>query len=118
MASVKVEVLDEKKLMDLPILGKKPENEKEEKYLREICEYEFYNVEEPGLTLRFPYGSTKKSYTFTFRHGEKYKIPRHVARHIESCSTPMYSWRPSGTGNMQKTHTGTKSRFQMRPVFA
>ena len=38
------------KIQQLPITGKQPENEKEEKFLREVCEYEFNNLEEPGLS--------------------------------------------------------------------
>lgn len=110
--------LDASRLADLPIVGKQPANEKEEKHLKEFCEFEFYNNEEPGTAIQFPYGSTKKSFVFTFRHGEKYKVPRHVARHLESCTTPIYAWRASGTGEMIKYRTGTKSRFQMRPIFA
>lgn len=121
MAQNKSEIMaefpDERKMAELPIIGKMPANEKEEKYLREIVEYEFYNTEEPGLSLRFPYGNTKKKVNFTFSHGEKYKIPRHVARHVESCSTPIYAWKPDGRGRMQKVRAGTKSRFQMRPVY-
>jgi hypothetical protein len=107
----------DEKMLDLPIVGKQPVNEKEEKYLKEICEFEFYNTEEPGLSIKFPYGNTKKNHSFTFEHGSKYRIPRHVARHVESSSTPIYSWKPNGSGAMQKIQTGTKSRFQMRPVF-
>lgn len=117
MPAIKKNDLDEKKLADLPIIGAQPSNEKEEKYLREICEFEFYNTEEPGLAIQFPYGKTKKPQIFTFIHGERYRIPRHVARHVENCSTPIYSWKPDGTGKLHKVKTGIKSRFQMRSVF-
>lgn len=113
----KVKEFDEKKLMELPIVGKLPVNEKEEKYLKEIAEYEFYNVEEPGHETTFSYGDTKNNMTFVLRHGQKQKVPRHVARHIENCSTPIYNWKPNGQGQILKVRTGTKSRFQMRPVF-
>ena len=107
----------EKKMNALPIIGKAPSGEKEEKHLREIVEYEFYNIEEPGTPIKFPYGSTKRNMTFELVHGQKYKVPRHVARHIESCVTPIYNWKPDGSGAMLKTKTGIKSRFQMRQVF-
>jgi hypothetical protein len=110
-------VFDEKKLADLPIVGKQPVNEKEEKHLKEFFEFEFYNNEEPGIAIQFPYGSTKNNIVFTFRHGEKYRIPRHVARHVESCTTPVYLWKSNGSGAMQKTKAGIKSRFHMRQVF-
>jgi hypothetical protein len=109
---------DEKFMGNLPIVGKKPSGDKEENYLREVCEYEFYNLEEPGLAIKFPYGSTRNSHNFTFYHGTKYKVPRHVARHLESCSTPIWDWRPDGTGKMTKQRVGEKPRFQMRHVFA
>ncbi len=102
----------------LPIIGKQPSSEKEEKYLREVCEFEFYNLEEPGLAVKFPYGSTRNSHNFTFYHGGKYRVPRHVARHVESCATPLWDWRPDGTGKMAKQRVGEKSRFQMRHVFS
>jgi hypothetical protein len=105
-------------LGDLPIVGPAPKNEAEEKFLREVCEYEFQNLEEPGLSHSFPYGNTKKHHTFKFFHGGKYKVPRFIARHLESCSTPMWNWRPDGTGKMEKQLVGSKARFQMRQTFA
>jgi hypothetical protein len=111
-------VLEEKSFDSLPIVAKKPESEKEEKFLREVVEYEFYNTEEPGMSNSFPYGSTKKQHTFTFKHGEKYKVPRHVARWVESRSTPLYNWTPNGSGQMIKNRAGTKTRFQMKQVYS
>lgn len=104
-------------LAKLPILGQQPKNEKEEKYLREICEYEFFNLEEPGVLQKFSYGNTKQNHTFTFLHGGKYTLPRFVARHLESCSTPIWDYRPNGLGNMSKKQVGTKPRFRMSAVF-
>lgn len=119
MAKIKsCESIDEKKLSELPIVGNAPSNEKEEKYLREFATFEFYNLEEPGLHHECSYGSTKNQVFFSFQHGQKYKLPRHVARHMETRTTPIYQWRPNGHGGMQKTLTGHKSRFQMRSVFA
>lgn len=102
----------------LPIVGAQPKSEKEEKYLKEICEFEFSNLEDPGLSIKFPYGNTSHKHTFQFFHGGKYHVPRHVARHIESRTTPLWSWRPDGNGTMKKERIGDKSRFQMRMVFA
>ena len=107
--------LDE--LRKLPIIGKQPENEKEENFLREICEFEFMNIEEPGLSHRFPYGNAKHHHNFTMFHGGKYKLPRFIARWIESRTTPMWDWRPNGTGGLEKKFIGQKPRFQMRQVF-
>lgn len=105
-------------LEKLPIVGRKPSNEKEEKFLREICEFEFYNLEEPGLSIKFPYGDTRRKHNFQFFHGGKYKVPRHVAMHLETRSTPRWEWRPDGTGRMNKQQVGTKPRFQMRAIYA
>ena len=110
--------LSKDELDKLPIVGDKPKSEKEEAYLKEICQFEFYNLEEPGLSITFPYGDTKKKHNFKFFHGNKYYVPRHVARHLESRSTPIWSWRPNGIGGMEKQRVGDKPRFQMRQIFA
>jgi len=85
--------------------------------LREVCEYEFVNLKEPGVFHKFPYGSTRKNHTFTLFHGGTYKLPRFIARHLESCATPMYEWRPDGLGKLIKKYTGNDPRFQMRQVY-
>ena len=112
---------DDKKTVEfiasLPIIGKQPTTEKEENFLREICEFEFTNLEEPGVFHRFPYGNTKRNHTFNLFHGSVYKFPRFIARHIESCATPLWDWRPDGTGKLDKKYMGKKPRFQMRQVF-
>lgn len=101
----------------LPIVGRQPKNEKEETFLREICEFEFLNIKEPGVPHQFSYGSTKKHKNFTLNHGMTYKLPRFIARHLESCSTPLYEWRPDGMGKLVKKHAGNDPRFQMRQVY-
>lgn len=106
------------KLVKLPIVGEQPKSPKEEEFLREVLEYEFSNIEESGVMLKFPYGNTKNIINFTFIHGNRYKLPRFIARHIESCSTPIWKWRPNGVGGMEKTFVGTQSRFQLRQVFS
>ena len=110
---------DLSKLQKLPITDpyKQKMTDKEEKHLREMCEYEFMNLEEPGLMQKFTYGNAKYKETFTLFHGQKYRLPRFVARHIDSRSTPMWTWQPDGTGRMQKMRVGEKSRFQMREVY-
>jgi len=104
-------------LSKLPIIGEQPKSEKEDKFLREIVEYEFYNLEEPGLTHRFSYGDTRNSHTFEFWHGAKYPVPRFVARFLESKGTPIWKWRPDGTGSMHKEEMGKKPRFRMSQSF-
>lgn len=104
-------------LQKLPIIGKQPKNEKEEKHLKEIHEYEFNNIEEQGLSNTFSYGDGKNQHVFKFFHGGKYKVPRFVARHVENCTTPKYDWVPDGRGNMVPTFVGNIARFQMRESF-
>ena len=90
--------------------------ELEEKWKKEEKTFEFYNLEEPGLVLRFPWGPTKKIEKFTFFHGQKYKIRREIADHVESRQTPIWGYRPNGLGSTEKTLNGWKPRFQMREV--
>ncbi len=113
MSEVGQRKVSEEFLSALPIIGNQPKNEKEEKFLREVCEYEFYNLEEPGLGHEFEYGDTRKKHFFELDHGEKYRVPRFVARHLESCGTPIWDWRPDGTGRMTKKLTGKRPRFRM-----
>jgi hypothetical protein len=91
---------------------------KEQEWLNEEVSVEFINVEEPGLMIKFCYGSTKDPKNYTLMHGGKYKLPRHVVKHINSRETPDWKWRPDGHGGMQKTLVGMKPRFQCREVFA
>lgn len=93
-------------------------SDKEKNWLDEEIEVEFYNLEEPGMTQKFPYGSTKSFKTYTLHHGQKYTLPRKVVRHIEGCQTPMWAYKPDGQGSMGKKLTGMKPRFQCRQVFA
>lgn len=112
---------DMKKMQKLPLIDpanpSRKFNEKEEKWLREPVTYEFMNLEEPGLMHSFSYGQAGNTMKFTLFHGGKYQVPRFIARHIESRSTPMWKWRPDGTGSMRKEQVGSKSRFQMREIF-
>lgn len=97
-------------MLDRPQVEEKASWKKEEVY------YEFYNLEEPGLMQKFVYGTTKKFKKYTFFHGEKYKITREVAQHVESRQTPLWGYKPDGSGRLQKHLNGWKSRFQMREV--
>lgn len=120
MEQVTKEKTDWSKLQSLPIIGADPTKkytEKEEKHLRELVNYEFMNIEEPGLSQTFPYGNTNNHRTFTFAHGSSYRVPRFLARHVESKSTPIWGWEPDGSGSMRKKQKGSKSRFQMREVY-
>jgi len=117
MSQVKNRKKDIESLQKLPIIGKQPVDEKEEKFLREVCQFEFYNLEEPGLSQRFPYGNSKHHHNFTLFHGGKYTLPRFIAQWVESRNKPIWDWRPDGNGGMTKKLIGKDSRFQMRQVF-
>lgn len=105
-------------LASLPIIGITQRSEKEEKHLREVVEFEFNNLEEPGLTHKFVYGDTKRKATLEFWHGGKYRVPRFIARFLESRSLPIWEWRPDGSGKMVKKVCGNRPRFQMRESFS
>jgi hypothetical protein len=113
--------IDTAKMQKLPIINtqdpSKKYSEKEEKHLRELVDFEFMNLEEPGLMHKFAYGNAANKMSFTLFHGAKYKLPRFLARHIESKATPMWTWRPDGSGRLEKSLKGWKSRFQMREVY-
>lgn len=109
--------ITEEKLLSLPIVGALPKSEKEEKHLKTLASFEFSHIEEQGQPHSFSYGSSKNRVKFDFEHGQTYRVPRHVARHLEKCSSPIWDYRPNGTGQMEKQQIGNKSRFQMREVF-
>jgi len=109
---------DLKKLESLAILGDKPTSEKEEKFLREVCEYQFQNIEEPGISLRFIYGGTKNAVNLLMMHGGKYKFPRFLARHIENCCKPIYENQTDKNGISTAVKVGETPRFQMRQVYS
>lgn len=112
---------DEKKMAKLPLIDRsnpgRKYGEKEEKALREINTYEFSNTENPGVMQKFVYGDTRNNMTFTMFHGQRYDVPRFIARHVGSCGTPIYKYKPNGYGQMEKEQTGNKHRFMMREVF-
>jgi len=110
-----------KKMCELPIIDptnpSKKHSEKEEKWLREVKCYEFINVEDQNVFQKFSYGSTRNNMVFNFVHGGKYRVPRFIARHIDSRATPIWKWRPDGSGQIVKKLEGQKPRFQMREVY-
>ena len=115
------DMYDERKLGLLPIIDpanpSKNFTEKEEKFWREIKSYEFVNIEEPGVFHKFSYGNAKNKVYFSLIPGQKYRLPRFIARHIDSRSTPIWGYKPDGLGSLEKYLKGTKSRFQMRETF-
>jgi len=95
----------------------KDQKVREQEWLDEEVSIEFSNLEEPGLMVKFPYGSTKKPKVYPLFHGGRYKLPRRVVKHIESRQTPIWKYMPGGDGRMAKTLQSYKSRFQCREVF-
>lgn len=93
-------------------------SDREKGWLEEEIEVEFYNIEEPGLMNKFPYGTTKNFKVYTLMHGGRYTLPRRVIQHIESRQTPIWKWQGDGSGSMQKKLSGMKPRFQCRQVFS
>ena len=99
-------------------LKEKPASEEEEKFLREICKWEFVNLEHPGLIHQFSYGTGKHRNKFTLVHGGVYDLPRFIAKHIDECTMPDYKYIPDGTGKMVPTQVGTVPRFAMRQKYS
>ena len=97
-------------------LLEKTKTESGKRHLVEERTYEFYNLEEPGLAVKFAYGPTNNPKRYNFWHGQKVTVPVEVAEHVERSQTPIWSWRPDGRGSLVKEMTGWKPRFQMREV--
>jgi hypothetical protein len=83
----------------------------------EIISFEFMNLEEPGVPIKFVFGKMPRPQKYTLLHGGKYKLPRTVVNHIESRQMPIWKYTPDGEGRMAKRLTGYKSRFQCRQLF-
>jgi len=96
----------------------KPKSEKEKEWLDQEVKIEFYNLEEPGLMNKFPYGTTRDYKVYTLMHGGTYTLPRKVIQHLESRQTPIWKYQPDGLGSMVKKLSGWKPRFQCRQLFA
>lgn len=83
----------------------------------EEIEIEFYNIENPGLTIKFAFGSTRNKKIYTLFHGGKYKLPRSVVKHISTRQMPMWNYTSDGTGRLRKNLLGYKSRFECRTAW-
>jgi hypothetical protein len=101
---------------EAPNVQKDKEDRKKE-WLAEEVRVEFFNLEEPGVPVKFMHGTTKKPETYTLLHGGKYTLRREVTQHVESRQTPIWGYKPNGEGQMEKTLKGYKSRFQCRQLF-
>jgi hypothetical protein len=95
----------------------KSAKEREKEWLKEEIHFEFFNLEEPGVPLKFSFGPTQNVEKHTLLHGGRYKKSRAVVQHIESRQTPIWNYMPNGSGQMEKSLKGYKSRFQCRQVF-
>lgn len=95
----------------------KDKEDRRKEWLNEVITVEFYNLEEPGVPVKFVYGDTKNPENHYLMHGGKYHLPRRVVQHVESRQTPIWGYKPDGHGRMQKNLEGYKSRFQCRQIF-
>jgi hypothetical protein len=95
----------------------KSKADREEEWLNEEIRFEFFNLEEPGVPVKFAFGSTNKTKTYTMLHGGTYTHPRRIINHLESRQTPIWGYTPDGEGRMVKNLKGYKSRFQCRQLF-
>ena len=91
--------------------------ERQKDWLEEKITFEFFNLEEPGVPVKFAFGPTNDTKTYTLLHGGKYTYPRKLLQHIESRQTKMWGYKPNGHGQMEKNIEGYKSRFQCRQIF-
>jgi len=95
----------------------KNEKERRKDWLSEEINVEFFNLEEPGVPLKFTFGTTRKPEKHILLHGGKYKLRREVVNHVESRQIPIWGYTPDGEGRMKKTLKSYKSRFQCRQIF-
>lgn len=95
----------------------KSEKERRKEWLKEEIHFEFFNLEEPGVPIKFAFGPTSNTKTYTMIHGGKYRYPREVVNHLESRQSPIWGYKPDGRGIMNKNLEGYKSRFQCRQLF-
>lgn len=95
----------------------KDHKDRQKEWLNEMITFEFFNLEEAGVPLKFAHGPTNNTVTYTLLHGGKYTYPRSLIRHLESRQTPIWGYKPNGDGQMEKTLKGYKSRFQCRQLF-
>ena len=106
----------EKAQVQAPAVHKDKKQQRKD-WMNEEIRIEFFNLEEPGVPLKFVFGPTRKTETHTLLHGGKYTLRREVVQHVESRQTPIWGYKPDGEGRMQKDLKGYKSRFQCRQMF-
>jgi hypothetical protein len=89
----------------------------EKKPVDEEVDIEFFNLENPGLYIKFVFGDTRKKKSYTLFHGGKYKLPRSVIKHLSTRQMPIWNYISDGTGHMQKNLMAYRSRFECRQVW-
>jgi len=95
----------------------KDKKDRQKDWLKEKITFEFFNLEEPGVPVKFTFGPTNNTATYTMLHGGKYTYSRDVIQHLESRQVPIWGYQPNGDGRMEKSLKGYKSRFQCRQLF-
>lgn len=102
----------------MTISVQKDKKDRKEEWLDEDIHFEFFNLEEPGVPVKFVFGPSNRAKTYTLLHGGKYTYPRRIVQHLESRQVPIWGYKPNGSGQMEKSLEGYKSRFQCRQLFA
>lgn len=82
----------------------------------EIVEVQFFNLEDPGLKIKFSYGHANNVKNYELWHAGKYKLPRGLVRHLESRQTPIYEYKMTEAGK-HKELIGYRQRFNLRQVW-
>lgn len=93
-------------------------SDKEQAFLDEEVEFEFYNIEEPGVSHEFDYGPSNNIKHYVLHHGQRYRYPRKIVNHIETKGPSQWEMTPDGQGRMQKRKIGMSPRFQCRVVYS
>jgi|ERR1051325_3521371 hypothetical protein len=93
-------------------------SEKEQAWLDEEVDFEFFNIEEPGVDHTFSFGPSNNVKIYTLKHGHKYKYPRRIVNHIESKGPGNWATRPDGRGGSMTVKEGIRPRFQCKIIFS
>jgi hypothetical protein len=104
------------KTLEAPTIVK-DKKQRHKEWMEEEVYFEFFNLEEPGVPIKFSFGTTRNAEKHSLMHGGKYRKKRSVVQHLESRQTPLWGYKPDGRGQMQKDLEGYKSRFQCRQLF-
>jgi hypothetical protein len=92
-------------------------------FLTEKATIQFYNIEQPGRSQSFCFGTCNNPERITLDHGEIRELSRAAIRFIESRQTPIYEYQKEGgdattnkRATIKKKIVGWKPRFQCREV--